>query len=1003
VKSDTSEKGLESLIVAAMTGRPSSEPPPPGEGIGLIRARYGGTGWILGQVQDYEREFCVDLPQLHTFLHTTQSKVAEALDLEHDSPTRRKFLARLQGEISKRGVIDVLRHGVKDGPHHLVLFFGTPSPGNPVATERYGQNRFSVTRQLRYSRDETQRALDLGLFINGLPIATFELKNSLTKQTVEDAVEQYKRDRDPREKLFELGRCIVHFALDDHEVRFCTHLKGKSSWFLPFNQGWNDGAGNPPNPNGIKTDYLWKRVLTGEGLTDILENYAQVVEEKNEKTGKKKAVQIWPRYHQLDVVRKLLADARQHGAGLRYLIQHSAGSGKSNSIAWLGHQLIGLRKDEASVFDSIIVVTDRKILDKQIRDTIKQFAQVGATVGHAENSGDLKKFIESGKKIIISTVQKFPFILDEIGNEQRGRRFAIIIDEAHSSQGGKTSAALSMALSTTGTEGDDETNEDKINRIMEAKKLLPNASYFAFTATPKNKTLEIFGEPYDEGGQSKHRPFHSYTMKQAIQEGFILDVLKHYTPVESYYKLVKKVESDPEFDTKRAKKKLRRYVESHDHAIRLKAEIMVDHFHEQVLALNKIGGQARAMVVTSGIERAIQYYHAFRDYLAERKSPHKAIVAFSGEHEYGGSKVTEASLNGFPSSQIVDQIQEDPYRFLICADKFQTGYDEPLLHTMYVDKILSGIKAVQTLSRLNRAHPKKHDVFVLDFMNDVDTIKEAFADYYRTTVLSEETDPNKLHDLKTALDGYQVYAAAQIDQLVALYLGGADRDKLDPILDACVLVYKEQLNEDGQVDFKGKAKAFTRTYGFLSSILPYTNAEWEKLSIFLNFLVPKLPAPKEEDLSKGILEAIDMDSYRVEKKAVMKIQLLDADAEIEPVPTTGGGYKPEPELDRLSNILKTFNDQFGNIPWTDSDRVHKLITEEIPAKVAADRAYQNARQHSDKQNARIEHDKALRKVMTDLLSDHTQLFKEFQDNDSFKKWLSDTIFRVTYDQPSIGQ
>ena len=551
------------------------------------------------------------------------------------------------------------------------------------------------------------------------------------------------------------------------------------------------------------------------------------------------------------------------------------------------------------VFDSIIVVTDRRILDQQIRDTVKQFAQVGATVGHAEHSGDLRKFIESGKKIIITTVQKFPFILDEIGSEQRGRRFAIVIDEAHSSQGGRTSAAISMALSEAGAEGEDETTEDKINRIMEARKLLPNASYFAFTATPKNKTLEIFGEAFSEDGKVKHRPFHGFTMKQATQEGFILDVLKHYTPVESYYKLIKKIEDDPEFDTKRAKKKLRRYVESHEHAIRLKAEIMVDHFHEQVLALNKIGGQARAMVVTSGIERAIQYYHAIRDYLGERKSPYEAIVAFSGEHEYGGGKVTEASLNGFPSSQIADKIQEDPYRFLICADKFQTGYDEPLLHTMYVDKQLSDIKAVQTLSRLNRAHPQKHDTFVLDFMNDSDTIRDAFADYYRTTILSDETDPNKLHDLKAALDAYQVYSDSQVGQLVALYLDGADRDKLDPILDACVAVYKEQLDEDGQVDFKSKAKAFVRVYGFLSSILNYTNASWEKLSIFLNFLVSKLPAPVEEDLSKGILEAIDMDSYRVEKKAAMKIQLPDEDAEIEPVPTSGGGYKPEPELDRL--------------------------------------------------------------------------------------------------------
>ena len=518
---------------------------------------------------------------------------------------------------------------------------------------------------------------------------------------------------------------------------------------------------------------------------------------------------------------------------------------------------------------------------------------------------------------------------------------------------------------------------------------------------PKNKTLEIFGLPEPQSnGAVKHRPFHSYTMKQAIQEGFILDVLKHYTPVESYYKLVKKVEGDPEFDTKRAKKKLRRFVESHDHAIRLKAEIMVDHFHEQVLALNKIGGEARAMVVTSGIERAIQYYHAIRDYLAERKSQYQAIVAFSGEHEYGGAKVTEASLNGFPSSQIADKIQEDPYRFLICADKFQTGYDEPLLHTMYVDKVLSGIKAVQTLSRLNRAHPKKHDVFVLDFMNDADTIQMAFVDYYRTTVLAEETDPNKLHDLKSALDGYQVYAPAQVDELVALYLGGADRDRLDPLLDACVADYRERLDEDGQVDFKGKAKAFLRAYGFLSSILPYTNAEWEKLSIFLTFLVPKLPAPVEEDLAKGILEAIDMDSYRVEKKAVAKIQLPDADAEIEPVPTTGGGHKPEPELDRLSNILKTFNDQFGNIPWADADRVHKLITQDIPGRVAADTAYQNARRNSDRQNARIEHDKALGRVMTAVLKDDTELFKQFMDNESFRRWLTDTVFGLTYEEPA---
>ena len=999
--SDTSERGLERLICTALTGV-ACDPDVPANTLQQRPAAYS-SGWICGSGRDYDREYCVDLAQLAAFLLEMQPEVCGALDLGQDGPTRRKFLARLQGEVSKRGTIDVLRHGLKHGAHHIDLFYGTPSPDNARAVEHNKANRFSVTRQLRYSRDESQRALDLGLFINGLPVATFELKNSLTKQTVEDAVQQYQRDRDPREKLFEFGRCVVHFAVDDHEVRFCTHLKGKGSWFLPFNLGWNDGAGNPPNPNGLKTDYLWKRVLTRQGLTDILENYAQIVEFDDPKTGKKRPVQIWPRFHQLDVVRRLLADAREQGAGRRYLIQHSAGSGKSNSIAWLAHQLIGLKKGEATVFDSIIVVTDRRILDQQIRDTIRQFAQVGATVGHAEHSGDLRKFIAEGKKIIISTVQKFPFILDEIGAEHRGRAFAIVIDEAHSSQGGRTSAAVSMALTATGTEDDDETLEDKVNRLMEAKKLLPHASYFAFTATPKNKTLEIFGEPVPQpDGTAKHRPFHGYTMKQAIQEGFILDVLKYYTPVDSYYKLIKKVEGDPEFDTKRARKKLRRYVESHDHAIRLKAEIMVDHFHEQVLQLSKVGGEARAMVVTSGIERAIQYFHAIRDYLAERKSRHQAIVAFSGEHEYGGAKVTEASLNGFPSNKIAERIQQDPYRFLICADKFQTGYDEPLLHTMYVDKHLSGIKAVQTLSRLNRAHPKKHDVFVLDFMNDADTIRQAFADYYRTTILAEETDPNKLHDLKAALDGYQIHAAAQLDAFAALYLGGADRDRLDPILDACVAGYRERLDEDGQVDFKGKAKAFLRTYGFLSSILPYTHADWEKLSIFLTFLVPKLPAPVEEDLSKGILEAIDMDSYRVEKQAAVKIQLPDADAEIEPVPATGGGRKPEPELDRLSNILKTFNDQFGNIRWSDADRVHKLITEDIPNRVAADAAYQNAKKNSDKQNARIEHDKALARVMTAVLKDDTELFKQFMDNESFRRWMTDTVFGLTYSESRAG-
>ena len=994
---DISEKGLERLICAALAGSPCDTARP---NVKHEQPSIDGTGWTCGRSQDYDREYCVDLAHLSAFLQATQPKVVESLKLGQDNPTRRKFLARLQGQITKRGTIDVLRKGVKHGPHHIDLMYGSPSPGNVKAQTLHRQNRFSVTRQLRYSNDDAQLALDLCLFVNGLPVATFELKNSLTKQTVDDAIEQYRRDRNPKERLFQLGRCVAHFAVDDHQVYYCTHLRGKASWFLPFDKGWNDGAGNPPNPDGLKTDFLWKKLLTPDGLTDIIENYAQIVETKNEKTRHKQRKQIWPRYHQLDVVRRLLADASRRGVGPKYLIQHSAGSGKSNSIAWLAHQLIGLKHDGGTLFDSVIVVTDRRVLDRQIRDTIKQFAQVGAVMGHAKKGSHLRTLLQDGKRIVITTVQKFPVILDSIGNEHRGRTFAIIIDEAHSSQGGKASAAVSMALGEAGAEEEVETTEDKINRIMESKKMLDNASYFAFTATPKNKTLEIFGTPVPEGDKTRYAPFHSYTMKQAIQEGFIIDVLTNYTPVNSYYRLVKTVEGDPEFDSKRARKKLRSYVEDHDHAIRLKAEIMVDHFHEQVAGLRKIGGQARAMVVTSSVRRAVTYFYAIQKYLTARKSPHQAIVTFSGEHEYGGEKVTEASLNGFPSILIEDKIQEHPYRFLVCAEKFQTGYDEPLLHTMYVDKPLSGVRAVQTLSRLNRAHPKKHDAFVLDFTNDADTIRAAFAPYYRTTILADETDPDRLHDLKATLDGYQVYSQAEVAELVARYLDGEDRDRLDPILDGCVSIYVEDLDEDGQVDFKGTAKAFLRSYGFLAAILPYTNAEWEKLSIFLTFLVPKLPAPVEDDLSKGILEAIDMDSYRVEKQAVQEIQLPDEDTEIGPVPTEGGGWKPEPEMDLLSNILDEFNDLFGGIDWKDKDKIEKVITEELPEKVGGDRAYQNAIANSDKQNARIEHDKALALAMTELVAVHTELYKQFSDNESFRDWLSKTVFEATYRRPA---
>lgn len=972
---NTKESGLEALIVKWLVDQ---------------------NGYEQGTNANYNREYAVDEIRLFRFLQDTQPDALEKLGVFKSDMKKKQFLNRLQGEISKRGIIDVLRNGVKIYPANLIMFYLTPTENNAKAKEMFEKNIFSVTRQLQYSMDATRLALDICLFINGLPVITFELKNQLTKQDVDDAVEQYKTDRDPRELLFQFKRCMVHFAVDDARIKFCTKLDGKSSWFLPFDKGYNDGAGNPPNPDGLMTDYLWKDILTKLKLSRIIENYAQVVVEEDPETKKKSVKQIFPRYHQLDCVEKLLADVKENGIGKRYLIQHSAGSGKSNSISWLAHQLIGLEQDGHPMIDSVLVVTDRRILDKQIRDNIKQFMQVANTVAWAEHSGDLRKAIQDGKRIIITTIEKFPYVVPDIGASHKQNRFAVIIDEAHSGQSGRNSAQMNLALSGLASE-DEMDNEDKINAMMEGRKLLTNASYFAFTATPKNKTLETFGVPYQDGDDVKHRPFHVYTMKQAIQEGFILDVLKYYTPIASYYKLMKTVQDDPMFDKKRAQKKLRSFVESDSYTIAQKAEMMVEHFHEQVISKGKIGGQARAMVVTSSIPRCIEYYYAINKCLTNRHSPYKAIVAFSGEHKYQGQEpaLTSAAMNGFPDAKIPSTFKTDPYRLLIVADMFQTGFDEPLLHTMYVDKMLYDIRAVQTLSRLNRCHPQKHDTFVLDFFNNPAMIEEAFSRYYRTTLLSGETDPNKLYDLTATMEEYQIYSEAHVEKLVDLYLNGAERDGLDPILDACAAIYKDLDTED-QIKFKSAAKAFCRTYGFLGAILPYGNADWERLSIFLNLLLPKLPSPRDDDFSEGILDAIDLDSYRLEAQECMSIKLEDADSEVPPVPAGKTGHIVNPEMDLLSIILNDFNDMFGNINWNDADNVRRQILE-IPDMVAKDERYQNAMKNSDEQNARMESERALQQVIFAIMADNMELFKQFQDNPSFKKWLSDLVFNMTYE------
>jgi type I restriction enzyme R subunit len=976
---DMSEGGLEALIVAALTG------------VAEERAPFAGTdNYIEGDRDDYDRVHAFDLVQLSAFLRATQPTLVGPLSLDADSPQRRAFLARVRDEITNRGVIDVLRSGVRHGPHSVTLYFPLPSPGNPWAATRFAQNRFSVTRQLGYSLDTARRSLDLGLFVNGLPLATFELKNTLTGQTAANAETQYKADRDPKELIFRPTRCAVHFAMDDREVRMCAALAGEKSWFLPFNKGWNDGAGNPPSPDGIRTEYLWREVLAKRSLADIIENFAGIVEERDTRGRITARKPIFPRYHQLDVVRALCADATINGVGRRYLIQHSTGSGKSNSIAWTVHKLVGLVAGAGPVFDTVIIVTDRQVLDKNLKDTIGGFTQTARLMGHAVRSGDLRGFIQSGKKIVVTTVQKFPSILDDIGSIHRGRRFAIVIDEAHSSQGGRAAGALNTALG--GAEKDeDATTEDRILALLEGRRMLDNASYLAFTATPKNKTLELFGESYNQNGEIKHRPFHLYSMKQAIDEGFILDVLAHYTPVSSWYRLAKTAEDDPAVDVSRTLKTLRRYVEGHDHAIATKAQIIVDHFLDQVIARKKVSGEARAMVATDGIERAIDYWRAISAALAKRGSPYKAIVAFSGTVDDAGEQRTEASFNTFPSSELEDKFDADPYRFLIVADKYLTGFDQPKLFAMYVDKTLAGVKAVQALSRLNRARPGKSEPVVLDFRNDPAVIKAAFSDFYRATILSGETDPNKLHDLKRALDEASVYTIDDVDKIIAFFLAAAPRDHIDPILDACSARY-EALTEDEQIAFKGAAKAFVRTYAFLGAILPYAVPDWEKLSTFLWLLIPKLPSPKSDDAPLDLLATIDMDSYRVEITTAMEIVLNDADAEIEPVPTSAAGGHLKPEMDQLSAVVREFNERFGATDFRDQDRVTRFLFEELPEKIGANGRVQNALRNSDTQNARIEHDRAVDDEVLGSLADHTDLYALYNTNKDFKSWLQERLF-----------
>lgn len=996
---DTSETGLEKIIVDWLRDK---------------------NGYEQATPHDYNKDFALVDTWVERFVVATQpDKVEQSMCFASPSE-RMKFFTRLANEITKRGVVDVLRKGYKFNGSTFDLYYPLPSDLNPSAKKAYGQNIFGVIRQVMYSKTNTNE-IDFVVFINGLPLATFELKNNYTGQTYENAIRQYQTDRNPKELLLQKKRCAVHFAVDDQQVWMCTALAGKDSWFLPFNRGVNGGAGNPVVENDTMTSYLWKDILTKPTLSNIIENFAQVIvsKEKDMKTGKirDKEKVIWPRYHQLDAVRTLVKQTQKCGVGKRFLIQHSAGSGKSNTITWLAYQLVVLLKNQQPFFDSVVVVTDRVNLDRQIRDNINAFQRLSNIVGWADKSETLRLMLQGGKKIIVSTINKFSFILDEIGSTLKDRRFAIIIDEAHSSQNGAMSANLATGLSgyaapkayvmpyvceagmvaSGGPDVDIETEEedtdDKINRILKGRKLAKNANYYAFTATPKNKTLEMFGEKItDADGNVSFVPFHEYTMKQAIEEGFILDVLKYYTPYSSYYRILKTSVDDPEYDKKKAQGKLRAYVEAQPETIEKKAEIIVEHFCSKVFM--KIGGKARAMLVTSSIERAIEFYKVITRMLEERNSPYRAIVSFT-DKMIDGQLVTEASLNGFPSAEIETKMEEEPYRILVVANKFQTGYDQPLLHTMYVDKQLSGVKAVQTLSRLNRCHPKKQDTFVLDFANDPEMIQKAFQDYYKTTVLVGESDVNKLNDLTETIEGFCFYTQDDVDRVVELKLTGNDDDRpaMDAVLDGVTERFKEELNEDEQIVCKSGIKNFNRCYPYFSSIMPFESAEWEKQYIFYSLLVKKLPKLKIDDFTEGLIDNIDFDKYRIVKEEERQIVLENENAEVAPVPVGHGTGKPVPEMEALSTIVKDFNELFGNIDWKNRDEVQRQINE-LPERIAGSVDFANAVKNGDSQVAQITFNDDMIAIVAAMLEEKTEFVQTYFGNKDFQNFVNARVYQA---------
>lgn len=1002
---DTSEKNFEEAIEQALlAGGPDALDVAKSK-VGESRASYAtgiGTnlwgesrGFHRHKPEDYNKELCLIPDDVFNFLFATQVKEWKKFEQQYGKEAKDKFLQRLAAEIKTRGTLDVLRKGLKANGCAFKLAYFRPSTGlNPETQQLYEANIFSVTRQLKYSL-KNQNSLDMAIFLNGLPIFTAELKNPFKGQTVQNAIQQYRHDRDPREPLFSFGRCLAHFAVDPDQVFVATELTGPQTRFLPFNKGNAGGAGNPPSALDFATAYLWRQIWARDSLLNLLEHFIHVVEvedEEGRKTGQRRMT--FPRYHQLETVRLLVADARMKGPGQRYLIQHSAGSGKSNSIAWLAHQLSVLHDaGNQRVFNSIIVITDRRVLDRQLQQTVRQFQQVLGLVENIDTtSRQLKQALEEGKNIIVTTLQKFPVIVNQVA-ELPGKRFAVIIDEAHSSQSGESTKSLKAVLSASSLaeaaaeeEGADDKDslEDRITEEMRKRGPLPNVSTFAFTATPKTKTLELFGTKRSDG---KFEPFSLYSMRQAIEEGFILDVLQNYTTYTTYWNLLKKIEDDPRYDRAKATYLLKSFVDLHEHAIAKKVAIMLEHFESQVA--HQINGKAKAMIVTRSRLHAVRYKIAVDQYLKSKGQPYKALVAFSGTVKDGGFDYTEANMNGLPETQTAKTFERDEYKLLIVANKFQTGFDQPLLHTMYVDKKLGGVNAVQTLSRLNRIYPSaKTDTMVLDFANAAEEIQKAFEPYYEKTLLSEATDPNLLYDLQTRLSGFHIHDESDIDHFAFIFFDpAATQDKIHATLAPAVSRYQE-LQPEEQADFRGQLTDYIRLYAFLSQILPFVDTDLEKFYEFARLLLRKLPVQREQ-LPLEIRQNIDIESYRVQQTGKGRIKLKRGTNELDPIGPKVGYLSTPEELEALSQIIKTLNERFGT-DFKQEDYIS--VVRNVEEKVANNPALKASQKVNSPENLRLTFEQVVNDHLQDIIDINFKFYKLVNDNTDFAKVFMDSLF-----------